>query len=101
MQVNSLVSGLRSVLPEAGRLVVTADHGMVDAGHRIWWEDEPALRWGVRVLAGEPRMRHVYVDDETHEGVCQRWHDVLGERARVYPRATAILPACLGRWIRP
>jgi len=95
-QVNSLVHGLRSVLPEAGRLVVTADHGMVDAGHRIWWEDEPALRWGVRVLAGEPRMRHVYVDDETHEGVCQRWHDVLGERARVYPRATAIAAGLFG-----
>jgi hypothetical protein len=96
VQVNTLVSGLRSVLPATGRLVVTADHGMVEAGQRIWWEDEPALCWGVRILAGEPRMRHVYVEDDAHEGVRNRWQDVLGERARVFPRVSAISAGLFG-----
>ncbi len=94
-QVNTLIRGLQGALPRTGRMVITADHGMVDAGQRIWWEDELALHWGVRSLAGEPRMRHVYVEDDP-EAVAMRWRDALGERAAVHTRAAAVASGLFG-----
>jgi Type I phosphodiesterase / nucleotide pyrophosphatase. len=94
-QVNTLIRGLQGALLRTGRMVITADHGMVDAGQRIWWEDEPALHWGVRSLAGEPRMRHVYVEDDP-EAVAMRWRDALGERAAVHTRAAAVASGLFG-----
>ena len=62
---------------------------MVDATDRIWIEDHPTLTRGVRVIAGEPRMRHVYTTDPP-EDVVQRWQDVFGEHAQVLTRDAAI-----------
>ena len=45
---------LRDALPDDVRLVITADHGMLDipTGHRLVAEDEPELMAGVTALAG-------------------------------------------------
>lgn len=87
--VGELLSQLRSELPQHGSMIVTADHGMVDATDRIWIEDHPTLTRGVHVIAGEPRMRHVYTTDAP-EDVVQRWQDVFGEHAQVLTRDAAI-----------
>lgn len=88
-EVGELLSRLRSGLPKDATMIVTADHGMVDAADRIWIEDHPALAHGVYEIAGEPRMRHVYCTDPA-EDVARRWQDVLGEHARVLTREEAI-----------
>lgn len=87
--VDILVGMLRSALPASSALIVTADHGMVDCVERVWIEDFPEMLAGVRRIAGEPRMRHVYVDGEP-DVVAHRWSDVLGDRARVLLQAEAI-----------
>ena len=54
---------LRDALPDDARLLVVADHGMVDASdpeRRIDVDDDPAYRDGVVLLGGEARFRHVY-----------------------------------------
>ena len=89
LDVNALIGLLRSALPASSALVVTADHGMVDCDERVWIEDVPEMLAGVRQVAGEPRMRHIYVDGEP-EVVAHRWADVLGDRARVLLKAEAI-----------
>jgi predicted AlkP superfamily pyrophosphatase or phosphodiesterase len=83
---------LRGALPGDVRLVITADHGMVDvsADHRIVAEDEQELMAGVTVLAGEPRFRHLYVDHDHPGRVADRWRDRLGSRAWVLTRDEAI-----------
>ena len=83
---------LRETLPSEVRLVITADHGMLDipTGHRIVAEDEPQLMAGVTALAGEPRFRHLYVDHDRPGRVADRWRDRLGPRAWVLNRAEAI-----------
>jgi predicted AlkP superfamily pyrophosphatase or phosphodiesterase len=83
---------LRQTLPTEVRLIVTADHGMLDIrpGHRIIAEDDPQLMAGVSALAGEPRFRHVYVDRDRPGRVADRWRDRLGSRAWVLDRDQAI-----------
>ena len=73
---------LRS-LPAGVRTVMTADHGMinVDASQIVDVASTPALRDGVRVVAGETRAVHVHTDEGRTDEVEARWRDVLGESA--------------------
>ncbi|MFI9818717.1 alkaline phosphatase family protein [Saccharothrix variisporea] len=92
--VDRLAELLADNLPRGGALVVTADHGMVEAGDRIDFDTEPALRDGVRLLGGEARVRHVYTD--APDDVRVRWDEVLGERAVVLGREEAIAAGWFG-----
>ena len=92
MAADARCSQLRKALPSDVRLVITADHGMLDIPphHRIVAEDEQELMAGVTALAGEPRFRHLYVDDDLPDRVADRWRDRLGEQAWVLTRTEAI-----------
>jgi hypothetical protein len=83
---------LRAALPDDVRMLVTADHGMIDIPdeRRVVVEDEPELLAGVTVLAGEPRFRQLYVDRDRPERVADRWRDRLGANAWVRTRDEAI-----------
>ena len=83
-------------VPSYARLVVTADHGMVDSigEDRLDVDAVPGLREGVSLLGGEARFRHVYADDPA--AVAARWADVLGERAQVLLRADAVAAGLFG-----
>ena len=73
---------LRS-LPAGVRTVMTADHGMinVDASQIVDVASAPALREGVRIVAGETRAVLVHADAGRADEVEARWRDVLGESA--------------------
>ena len=75
---------LRS-LPAGVRTVMTADHGMinVDATQILDVASTPALRDGVRIIAGETRAVHVHAEEGCADEVEARWRDVLGESAWV------------------
>jgi hypothetical protein len=83
---------LREALPSDVRMIITADHGMLDIppNDRIIAEDEQELMAGVTALAGEPRFRHLYVDHDRPSRVADRWRDRLGPRAWVRTRTEAI-----------
>ncbi len=105
--VDAIVGRLRDRLPEETLLVVTADHGMVDCDgdSRIDVDAVPALRDGVAMLAGEPRMRHVYARRGAAADVEESWRHSLGDRAWVLSREAVVGqglfgdldPAYLGR----
>ena len=71
---------LREALPDEVRMVVVADHGMVDspADRRIDVDDHPELRAGLVLLGGEARFRHLYCAD----GAARRRRRRLGGAAR-------------------
>jgi hypothetical protein len=89
---------LRETLPASTRIVVVADHGMVDAPQeaRLDVEDHPELRDGVVLIGGEARLRHVYCRGGAVEDVVATWRAVLGERAEVLPRADAFARGWFG-----
>ena len=80
-------------------VVVTADHGMVDVPrHRqvLLGEGDPLLN-GVRHVAGEPRLLHLYLEpDAAAEAARDRWSASEGGRAWVLTRAEAIRSGLFG-----
>jgi hypothetical protein len=88
-QIDRLAQSIADRLPADGLLQVTADHGMVqvDESDRV---DAVDLLDGVRLLAGEPRVRHVYAEPGAAADVLAGWRDRLGDRAHVLTRAEAI-----------
>lgn len=92
IRIDGLVEHLREELPSDVRLVVTGDHGMLDiaSANHIIIEDHPDLTAGLDLVAGEGRLRQLYVDREPLAAVAQRWRDVLGSRSWVRTRDEAI-----------
>lgn len=90
--VDSLATRLRRALPADATLLVTADHGMVDSDgeDRLDIDGIAALRHGVRRIAGEPRMRHVYTQRDAAAEVAATWAEALGSRAWVMSREGAV-----------
>lgn len=90
-QVDRLVESIAAGLPPGALLAVVADHGMVRLDDTVVDADtEPALREGVRALAGEVRARHVYAREGAESDVLAAWRETLGSRAWVVQREQAI-----------
>jgi hypothetical protein len=90
--VDAEAEQLRDELPSDVRLVVVADHGMVDCGaeNRIDIDEHPALRDGLYLLAGEARFRHLYCAVRALPDLAAAWRETLGEQADVLTRQEAI-----------
>jgi hypothetical protein len=91
-EVDALLARLVDGLPPDAALLVTADHGQlnVPADHRFDFDSDDRLRDGVRVLAGEPRVRYVHARPGAAPDVLAAWRAVLGEAAWVVGRDEAI-----------
>ncbi len=89
---------LREALPADRRLVVVADHGMVDSAteHRIDIDEHHVLRDGLAVFGGEARFRHLYCHSGAVADVVATWTEVLGDRADVLTREQAISKGWFG-----
>ena len=89
---------LRESLPDDVRIVVVADHGMVDSTDdaRLEVDDHPDLLDGVVVLGGEARFRHVYCRAGAVDDVLAAWRSTLGARAEVLTRDEGIARGWFG-----
>ena len=90
--VDAEAEQLREVLSPAVRLLVVADHGMVDSPQsaRVDVDERRELRDGVSLLGGEARFRHLYCAGGAVDDVLATWREVLGERAEVLTREDAV-----------
>lgn len=90
-------AGLKKLLthlPQGVETVLTADHGMVDVRQPDLVDvyRTPALKEGVRMIAGETRAVQVHAEPGQGEAVRERWADFLGDRAWVLsPEQAAVL----------
>ncbi|UDY22377.1 alkaline phosphatase family protein [Nocardioides sp. Kera G14] len=89
---------LRESLPSSVRMLVIADHGMIDSGpsDRTDVDSVPGLRDGVALLGGEARFRHLYCHGGAVADVLATWREVLGDRAQVLSREEAIVRGWFG-----
>ncbi len=90
--VDAEAEQLREALPEHVRLVVVADHGMVDSpqSSRFDVDERRELRDGVWLLGGEARFRHLYCARGAVDDVVATWREVLGDSADVLTRDEAV-----------
>ncbi|VEG26425.1 alkaline phosphatase family protein [Actinomyces howellii] len=121
-RLDAAMTELLRRVPGGTRVVLTADHGMVDTDEslRIEVTAHPSLARDVVAVAGEPRFTQLHVpgsDPDTARQVADRWRAELGERALwvgtrdqahemlgpVGPRAHGVLGdvlvAMAGRWV--
>lgn len=96
--IDAAAEHLRETLPSHVRLVVVADHGMVDSPfeQRLELEEHPELRDGMFLLGGEARFRHLYCRSGAEADVLATWRATLGERAEVLSRDDAIARGWFG-----
>jgi hypothetical protein len=89
---------VRETLSPETRLLVVADHGMVDAAEdsRVDVDEHPDLTDGVALLGGEARFRHVYCRAGAVDEVAASWREVLGDRAEVLTRQEAFARGWFG-----
>ncbi len=89
---------LRETLADDVRILVIADHGMVDADQasRVDVDGVPELRDGVVLLGGEARFRHLYCAAGAVESVAATWRSVLGDQAQVRTRDEAFAEGWFG-----
>ena len=86
----------REELQPEVRLVVVADHGMVDATHQIDIDEIDGMRDGIALIGGEARLRYLYCTNGAVDDVAARWRETLGESAEVVVRDEAIARGWFG-----
>jgi hypothetical protein len=96
--VDRLITRIVAGLPSDAALVVTADHGALDvpAASRVDIADDVRLSAGLRVVAGEPRVRYLHTLDGAAPDVIATWRSVLGDRAQVLGRDEAVAAGLFG-----
>lgn len=98
-QVAALLTSLCAQLPRNSTLYLTADHGMLNAGEKIVLGEGNNLMHGVSLVGGEPRMRHIYLenrDEQFAEQSALVWRDTLGSRADVFTKQEAMNSGIFG-----
>ncbi|MBW0012935.1 nucleotide pyrophosphatase/phosphodiesterase family protein [Mycobacterium sp.] len=97
-RVDALLTRLVETLPPSAALLVTADHGGLNvAPHaRVDLDTDPRLGEGVRVVAGEPRVRYLHTEPGATADVRAAWSEALNGRARVYSREQAVATGMFG-----
>lgn len=100
--VDALLRSVTEALPENAVLLVTADHGglNVPTDARIDMDADPRLTAGVRVVAGEPRVRYLHTEPGATDDVVATWTELLAGRAQVRTRAQAVASGVFGP-VRP
>ena len=95
-EIDELVGYLARRIGPEGAVFVTSDHGMVTIpdAHRIDIDVDDFM-FGVDIVAGEPRMRHLYGPDA--DRLKDRWQDLLAGKATVLLRDEAIAAGLFGQ----
>ena len=98
--IDAMVALLLEKLPKGVRLWITADHGMINVEEKIVMGVDNNLLEDIATIAGEPRMRHLYLPQDAdlapRGDVIARWSGVLGEKVKLFTRESAIEAGLFG-----
>ena len=96
-RVDQLVGNLLTQLPKGTRLWITSDHGMINRKDLVVVGKENDLLKGVRLMAGEPRVRYLYLDDlSLLDQIKERWLNFFEGRVVVLSKEEAIASKLFG-----
>ena len=100
--VDSLVEELMRSLPKGTRIWLTADHGMINVEEKVILGRDNDLLTDISVIAGEPRMRHLYLSADSAQAeaeVISRWEHALGAKVTMHTRQSAITAGLFGTYV--
>jgi len=100
--VDGLLTRLVESLPSDAALLITADHGglNVPADTRVDLDADSRLSAGVRVVAGEPRVRYLHTEPGAAPDVIAAWSELLDGQVEVRSRDDAVAAGMFGH-VRP
>ncbi len=100
--VDALLTRLVEALPPDAALLITADHGglNVPRDSRIDLDADSRLSAGVRVVAGDTRVRYLHTEPDAASDVIATWSELLNGRAEVRSRDDAVATGLFGN-VRP
>jgi hypothetical protein len=98
VRIDAWLTRLVESLPGNAALLVTADHGglNVPPDARIDMDTDPRLAAGIRVVAGEPRVRYLHTEPGATADVMAAWTELLAGRADVRTREQAVASGVFG-----
>lgn len=102
--VDQLVEQLLAKVPQGTRIWITADHGMINVQEKVVLGRDNSLLVDVATIAGEPRMRHLYLTTESENSakeVISRWESELGKKVNLFTRQGAITAGLFGDVVSP
>ena len=97
--VDAIVEELVQKLPTGTRIWLTADHGMINVEEKLILGADNDLLTDISVIAGEPRMRHLYLaadSEQAEREVISRWESALGTKVEMHSRQSAISAGLFG-----
>lgn len=97
--VDQLVAQLIAKVPSGTRIWITADHGMINVEEKIVMGRDNSLLTDIATIAGEPRMRHLYLTTESEaaaQEVVSRWQGELGAKVSLFTRQSAVSAGLFG-----
>ncbi len=100
-QIAELISALMARLPKNTDLYITADHGMVNVGEKIVLGQDNKLMDNITLVGGEPRARHMYVNEGAAPEAIAQWREYLGGRATIYSREEMVANQTFGAVVSP
>ena len=95
--IDSMIASLIEQLPQGVRIWVTSDHGMINASEKIVMGADNALLDGIATIAGEPRMRHLYLAEGASLADTKAlWEECLKDQVRMLTKESAITSGLFG-----
>ncbi|MGW5107372.1 alkaline phosphatase family protein [Nocardia sp. NPDC004123] len=89
--IDACLAGLFAELPSTCTVLITGDHGMIHVDTVIDLDARPALHRDVRLIGGEARVRHIYLDrPEALADAHSVWTAELSTHATVVTREQAL-----------
>jgi predicted AlkP superfamily pyrophosphatase or phosphodiesterase len=100
--VDQLVASLLEKVPSGTRIWICADHGMINVHEKIYLGRENSLLTDIETVAGEPRMRHLYLTTDSENAgreLIHRWNSELGPLVKMFTRKDAISAGIFGNTV--
>jgi hypothetical protein len=98
--VDALLAELLKQVPVGTRIWVSGDHGMINVKEKIILGQGNDLLTDIALIAGEPRMRHLYLNTDSPSAAAEaiaRWEGALGNQVTMYSRQSAIAAGIFGQ----
>ena len=95
-QISEFITKVKESVPTGTRIWITSDHGMVNSTKQIILGQDNDLLEDVLLIGGEPRARHIYINEGAQEETIAKWRQFLGNSAKVFSKSEAIADGLFG-----
>ena len=95
-QISEFITKVKESVPTGTRIWTTSDHGMVNSTKQIILGQDNDLLENVLLIGGEPRARHIYINEGAQEETVAKWREFLGNSAKVFSKSEAIADGLFG-----